>query len=80
MEGGTIGVWLYDFVRATLTPLTTGKGSSQAPRWTPDGTRIVYRATRTGYAEPVVEDRGRCDGRRACDDRRGRADAKLVFE
>jgi serine/threonine-protein kinase len=48
MEGGTVGVWLYDFMRGTLTPLTTGKGSSQAPRWTPDGTRIVYRATRTG--------------------------------
>jgi serine/threonine-protein kinase len=48
MEGGTVGVWLYDFVRATLTPLTTGKGSSQAPRWTADGTHIVYRATRSG--------------------------------
>ena len=48
VEEGTIGVWLYDFGRATLTPLTTGKGSSQAPRWTPDGTRIVYRGTRTG--------------------------------
>jgi len=35
-------------MRGTLTPLTTGKGSSQAPRWTPDGTRIVYRGTRTG--------------------------------
>jgi len=48
IEDATIGVWLYDFVRGTLTPLTTGKGSSQAPRWTPDGTRIVYRGTRTG--------------------------------
>ncbi|HET9385465.1 MAG TPA: protein kinase [Gemmatimonadales bacterium] len=48
MEGGTVSVWLYDFVRATLTPLTTGKGSSQAPRWTADGTRLVYRGTRTG--------------------------------
>ena len=48
MEGGAVGVWLYDFMRGTLTPLTTGKGSSQAPRWTPDGTRIVYRGTRTG--------------------------------
>jgi serine/threonine-protein kinase len=48
MEGGTVGIWLYDFVRATLTPVTTGKGSSQAPRWTPDGTRLVYRGTRTG--------------------------------
>jgi serine/threonine-protein kinase len=48
IEGGTVSVWLYDFMRGTLTPLTTGKGSSQAPRWTPDGTHIVYRGTRTG--------------------------------
>ena len=48
MEGGTVSVWLYDFVRATLTSLTTGSGSSQAPRWTADGTRLVYRGTRTG--------------------------------
>jgi Tol biopolymer transport system component len=48
IERGTVGLWLYDFVRATLTPLTTGKGSSQAPRWTADGTHIVYRATRSG--------------------------------
>jgi Tol biopolymer transport system component len=48
IEAGTVGVWLYDFMRATLTLLTTGKGSSQAPRWTPDETHIVYRGTRTG--------------------------------
>jgi Tol biopolymer transport system component len=48
IEDATIGVWLYDIARGTLTPLTTGKGSSQAPRWTPDGARIVYRGTRTG--------------------------------
>jgi dipeptidyl aminopeptidase/acylaminoacyl peptidase len=49
VETGTYGIWLYDFSRATLTPLTTGNGSSQAPRWTPDGKRIVYRGTRTGF-------------------------------
>jgi serine/threonine-protein kinase len=48
MESGTVGIWLYDFVRATLTPLTTGKGSSQAPRWSHDGTHVVYRGTRMG--------------------------------
>jgi serine/threonine-protein kinase len=48
VEGGAVSVWLFDFARATLTPLTTGKGSSQAPRWTLDGTRVVYRGTRTG--------------------------------
>ena len=49
VEAGTIDLWIYDFSRATLTPLTTGNGSSQAPRWTPDGKRIVYRGTRAGF-------------------------------
>ena len=49
VEAGTIGIWLYDFTRSTLTPLTTGNGSSQAPRWTADGKRIVYRGTRSGF-------------------------------
>jgi Tol biopolymer transport system component len=48
IEAETVGVWVYDFARATLTPVTTGKGSSQAPRWSPDGTRLVYRGTRMG--------------------------------
>ena len=69
MEGGTVGVWLYDFVRATLTPLTTGKGSSQAPRWTADGTHHRLSRNTVGTAEPVVEGSGRCGGRRAFDDR-----------
>ena len=50
IEAGTFGIWLYDFARATLSPLTTGNGSSQAPRWTADGKRIVYRGTRSGPA------------------------------
>jgi len=48
IEDGTVGVWIYDFDRNTLTPLSTKDGSSQAPLWTPDGTRIVYRGTRAG--------------------------------
>jgi hypothetical protein len=44
---GTVGIWIYDFARATLTPLTSG-GSSQQPAWTPDGERIAYRFTRSG--------------------------------
>jgi serine/threonine-protein kinase len=49
VDGGTVDLWVYDFSRATLTPLTTGTGSSQAPRWTADGKRIIYRGTRTGF-------------------------------
>jgi serine/threonine-protein kinase len=46
--GGTTRLWIYDFARRTLTPLATGPGSSQAPAWTADGKRVVYRATRQG--------------------------------
>ena len=48
IDEGTVGVWVYDFSRATLTPLATGGGSSQAPLWTSDGKRVIYRATRKG--------------------------------
>ncbi|HEY6219589.1 MAG TPA: protein kinase, partial [Gemmatimonadaceae bacterium] len=45
---GTVGIWIYDFSRGTLTRLTS-RGSSQQPTWTPDGRRIVYRGTRDGH-------------------------------
>jgi Tol biopolymer transport system component len=48
---GTIGIWLYDFERHTFTPFATGPGSSQAPLWTPDGRRILYRGTRRGQRD-----------------------------
>src|SRR5262245_60811478 len=41
-------IWIYDFARTTLTPLTS-KGSSQAPTWTADGKHIAYRGTRAGF-------------------------------
>jgi serine/threonine-protein kinase len=52
---GTIGIWMYDFERHTLTPFPTGAGSSQAPVWTPDGRRILYRATRHGQRDIYVK-------------------------
>jgi eukaryotic-like serine/threonine-protein kinase len=45
---GTWRIWIYDFSRGTLTPLTSGP-SSQLPVWTPDGKHIVYRGTRRGF-------------------------------
>ena len=59
IEEGTAGLWIYDFPRATLTRLTSGTSSSQLPAWTPDGRRVVYRGTRLGFREPVLE-AGRC--------------------
>jgi Tol biopolymer transport system component len=44
----TIGI--YDFARHTLSALTaTTAGSSQAPVWAPDGSRLAYRGTRAGF-------------------------------
>jgi serine/threonine-protein kinase len=44
----TIGI--YDFARRTQSALTTtAAGSSQAPVWSPDGSRLVYRGTRGGF-------------------------------
>jgi serine/threonine-protein kinase len=45
---GVTALWTYDFGRATLTPLGSSAGSSQAPLWTSDGARVVYRGTRKG--------------------------------
>ncbi len=45
---GTTTLWLYDFGRNTLTPIGNSAGSSQAPLWTRDGTRVIYRGTRQG--------------------------------
>jgi serine/threonine-protein kinase len=44
----TIGV--YDLSRHTLTSVTQpNAGSSQAPVWAPDGSRLAYRGTRAGF-------------------------------
>jgi len=48
IQGPTQTLWIYDFARSTMTTLPSN-GSSQAPFWTPDGKRLVYRGTRTGY-------------------------------
>ncbi len=41
-------LWMLDLARNTLTPIDSSSGSSQAPVWTADGGRVVYRATRKG--------------------------------
>ncbi len=48
IQGPTQTIWIYDIARSTLTTLPS-MGSSQAPVWTPDGRRLVYRGTRAGY-------------------------------
>src|SRR5205814_409795 len=48
VAGPAFGISVLDLDRPTLTPLIA-PGSSQAPVWTPDGKRVVYRATRKGF-------------------------------
>ena len=40
---------MYDLGRNTLTPIGNSAGSSQAPLWTADGARVIYRGTRQGF-------------------------------
>ena len=55
VQGPVQTLWVYDFARRTLTPLTSANvGSSQAPVWTPDGTRLAYRGTRHGFRNLFV--------------------------
>jgi serine/threonine-protein kinase len=44
-------IWIYDFARATRSPLTTEPGSDTNPVWTPDGQRIIFTSYREGYPE-----------------------------
>jgi serine/threonine-protein kinase len=45
---GVITLWIYDFGRATLTPLVKANETSQAGVWTADSQRVIFRATRKG--------------------------------
>jgi serine/threonine-protein kinase len=44
-------IWIYDFARGVMTPLTTDPGGDTNPLWTPDGQRVVFTSTRAGYSE-----------------------------
>ena len=45
---GVVNLWLYDFERKSMTPLVKEGSSTQAPLWTPDSKRVIYRGTRKG--------------------------------
>ena len=48
INDGITTLWMYDIGRSTLTPIGSSAGSSQAPLWTADGARVIYRGTRKG--------------------------------
>jgi serine/threonine-protein kinase len=50
IAGPFYSICIYNLARPMLTPLAA-PGSSQAPIWTPDGKRLVYRATRAGFRD-----------------------------
>ena len=62
-------------------PDAADDGEWKQPGAALDSRRNAYRLSRytDGVAELVVEEGGRCHGRRAPDDRGGRPDARLVF-
>ena len=49
IRGSITDLWTYDLGRNTLTPIAKSPGSSQAPLFTSDGERVIYRATRKGF-------------------------------
>ena len=44
-------IWIWDFVRETLTRLTFGPAIDRHPVWTPDGQRVAFSSTRDGGVE-----------------------------
>jgi Tol biopolymer transport system component len=48
IRSSTTDIWMFEFERNTLTPIGRSAGSSQAPLFTPDGLRVIYRGTRKG--------------------------------
>ncbi len=56
--GNAVGadLWILDAVRGTTSRFTYGSGSESAGIWSPDGTRIVYRASGPGGATVLSRD------------------------
>ena len=48
LREGMTALWMFDLNRNTLTPIGPNAGSSQAPLWTVDGKKVIYRSTQAG--------------------------------
>jgi len=47
-------LWLVDFDGTNHRPLTTGHFNDSSPRWSPDGTRLLYISNRNGTPQLFV--------------------------
>src|SRR5262249_47795158 len=50
-SGQSGGIWIYDLVRGTLTPLAPGSRGLR-PVWTPDGKRLIFSGPRGLFWKP----------------------------
>lgn len=46
-------IWIWDFMRQTLTRLTFHPGNDQFPAWTPDSRRVLFASARSGPVSVV---------------------------
>ncbi len=45
-DGKQTDIWIYDWMRDTLSRLTSDPSNDEAPVWTPDGGRVVFWSNR----------------------------------
>ena len=64
----TTQVWTADVPRAVETRLTSGPGSNWAPVWSPDGTRVAFRADARHQSDIYVQSADGSGGEEAITD------------
>ena len=50
-DTGRSNLWIADVASGEKRPLTTGTANDFSPRWSPDGSKLLYVSTRDGGAE-----------------------------
>lgn len=50
-DGNRSNLWIIDFDGANNRPLTTGNQNDFSPRWSPDGTQILYLSSKDGATQ-----------------------------